>query len=82
MRVRDKGAYFAVSLSAEEVEAWKRRWPASGLPSRSVTFEFEKRNGDLVDITPYKYAHLFDGAAAVALSEDAKEYGVMKLGSQ
>src|SRR5262245_35488043 len=80
MRVYDNGSFYSVSVSRSEVETFKDRWPCSGLPDRGVTFQFDKRNGDLVDITPYRYAHLFDGDAALALCEDAQTYGRKKLG--
>ena len=79
MRVYDNGCFFTVAVSARDVETFKRSWPCSGLPSRAVAFQFDKRNGDLVDITPYRYAHRFDGPAAVALSEDAQAYGRKRL---
>lgn len=77
-RVRDLGAFVAVSMSARDVQDFKSRWPASGLPSRSVTFHFDKRNGDLVDITPAAASRAFDNEAAVALSQDAWEHYAQK----
>lgn len=65
--VLDGGAFVSVTMSAREVAAFKRSWPASGLPDRAITFEFDKSNGDLVDLRPRSV----DGSAAVALSEDA-----------
>jgi hypothetical protein len=81
MRLRDQGAFYSVSVSRAEVEAFKAKWPCSGLPDRAVTFQFDKRSGDLVDIWPNRYARKFDGSAAVALSEDAQEFGRKKLES-
>lgn len=69
---------YAVTLSRREVMEFKTRWPASGLPNVGVTFHFQS-NGDLVDITPYRMAHLFDGPAAVALSQDAQEYARFRM---
>lgn len=66
-RTFDGGAFVSVTMSAREVAAFKRSWPASGLPDRAITFEFQKSNGDLVDLRPFSV----DGPAAVALSEDA-----------
>lgn len=78
MRAKDCGSFYNVSVSRAEVEGFRSRWPCSGLPDRAVTFQFDKRNGDLVDIWPY--AEKWDGDAAVALSHDAQEYGRMRLG--
>ena len=73
MRYRDNGAFYSVSVSQAEVEAFKSNWPCSGLPDRHVTFQFDKRNGDLVDIWPNSDA--WNGDAALALSQDAQVYG-------
>ena len=78
MRVRVVGSFVNVSVSEAEVRLWKTRWPGSGLPSRRITFQFD-RDGSLIDIWPYWYADLFDGAAAVALSQDAQAYGLARL---
>ena len=74
MRVRDLGSNYSVSVSEREVDAFNRKWPCSTLRGR-YTFEFEKRSGDLVDMTGSG-----DGSEHVALSQDAQEYGKRKLG--
>ena len=61
-----------VHVSRREVESFKSAWPCSGLPSQAVQFHFAS-NGDLVDITPYRFANRFDGAAAIALADDARD---------
>ena len=76
MRAFDQGAYYRVTVSANEVADWKRYWPCSGLPSRSLSFTFDKRNGDLVDTNAPESV---DGAALVALSHDAQVYGRKRL---
>ena len=55
-----------ISVSAREVEQFKSKWPCSGIPSKAVSFTFDKRNGDLVDCSSRA-----DGPAMVALSQDA-----------
>ena len=48
------------------------QWPASGLPTEEITFEFDPSNGDLVDIEPSDLEDQgADGAAVLALSNDA-----------
>ena len=79
MRVHDNGAYFTVTVTAVEVRKFKATWPCSGLPGTRIWFQFDKRNGDLVDIGPYHYAHRIDGPAAAALSQDAQRYGAARL---
>lgn len=76
MRAFDNGSLYSVSITAREVYEFKRRWPCSGLPDCCVTFQFNKRSGDLVDITSRRP---FDGPAALALSEDAQAYGRKRL---
>lgn len=51
------------------VNAFNQGWPGSILPSRAITFMFD-RGGDLVDI--YPDSRDFDSPELAALSEDAK----------
>ncbi|MFA6118249.1 MAG: hypothetical protein WC729_29960 [Sphingomonas sp.] len=61
-----------VMVSEEEVRAFASRWPASGMRDKgAVAFTFES-NGDIVDVEPYGWDEGVDGAAAVALSQDAQ----------
>lgn len=76
MRVYDQGSFIRVTMSANEVQDWKRYWPCSGLPSRGVSFTFDRRNWDLVDTNVSQDA---DGPATVALSHDAQKYAQSKL---
>jgi len=70
MIIKDLGSIVRVCISEFEVYNFKRRFPCSGLPDSRVAFEFEKRNGDLVDLWPYD----MDGPGVLALSQDAQEY--------
>lgn len=70
MKVKDLGSAYNVSVSEEEIKEFNRRWPVSELRGlRGVTFQFDKRNGDLIDIW-YKNgsSDRWDGSAGVALS--------------
>jgi len=69
MKIKKLGSATNVQISAREVEEFKAQWPCSGLPSRSITFQFAS-NGDLIDLWP---ANL-DGSAVVALADDAKAF--------
>lgn len=73
MRVVDNGSLFGVFVSAAEVEEWNRRWPCSTLTGR-YWFQFDKRNGDLVDMSGRG-----DGAEHLALSQDAQKFGLERL---
>ena len=74
MRVYDQGSFYRVTVSANEVDRFNRRWPCSTLDG-AQSFTFDKRTGDLVDRTGQG-----DGGEAVAMSEDAQRYGAKRLG--
>jgi len=79
MRVFDNGAFFTVQCTTRDVETFASRWPCFG-PHVPVTFEFDKRNGDLVGVCDN--ADKCDGAGILALSQDAQEYGRKRLGEK
>lgn len=72
---RNSGTY-TVTLSPEAVADWKSNWPGSRLPVRELSFDFDLRNGDLVDMNPSD----MDGEDVLALSNDAAWLGAKKLG--
>ena len=74
MRVQDQGAFVRVMASAQDVEAFNFRWPCSSIPEGRVAFTFDRRNGDLVDLSPSE----IDGPEVVALSQDCQEYARAK----
>jgi hypothetical protein len=80
MQTFDNGSYYSVTVTRREIEAFAARWPCSGMrsPKQAITFQFSKRNGDLVDITGE--AKGYDEGAVAALSQDAQKYGAKKLG--
>jgi hypothetical protein len=71
MRKHDEGCFVRVTVSRREVETFASRWPCFG-PRRAMSFTFDKRNGDLVDVTGEVESH--DGHGIVALSNDAQAY--------
>ena len=75
MRVRDLGSAFNVSVSRWEVQEFGESWPCAELPDKGITFQFDKGNGDLIDVWPND----IDGPAVLALSQDAQEYGSKRL---
>jgi len=77
MRYTDSGSLFTVGVSRREVEAFKSQYPCSGLPNRAISFQFEKRNGDIVDIWPDSSG--FDGSGLLALSQDAQAWGMKRI---
>ena len=82
MKVFDNGSSYAVTVSRREVEQFTTRWPCCSLPQCAITFHFDKRNGDLVDITPNRIVNRVNGPEAAALSEDAQKYGEKRLGNK
>lgn len=80
MQCFDNGCFYTVTVTRNEVDQFARRWPGSGLSAKPVTFQFDKRNGDLVDTNDQVNHPHADGAALVALSHDAQAYGKQRLG--
>ena len=79
MRVFDNGIFYTVTVSSREVEDFADTWPCSGLEFKPVTFQFDKRNGDLVDSNYDRHHPSADGGALFALSQDAQAYGAKRL---
>ncbi len=75
MRYIDNGCFFSVSVSRVEVEEFKDNWPCSTLPERALWFQFDKRNGDLVDMKP----DTMEGEDVAALADDCKAWGMKRL---
>ena len=77
MRAFDQGSLYRVTVSADEVYDFKKTWPCSGLSSsHGISFVFDKRNGDLVEVY---HPGSEDGSALLALSQDAQAYGRKRL---
>jgi hypothetical protein len=76
MRTFDNGCFYTVQCTERDVTEFARRWPCFG-PRVPITFQFDKRNGDLVDVTGTRDAHDYRGV--LALSEDAKTYGAARM---
>jgi hypothetical protein len=74
MRVDNRGAFVRVTASAQDVEAFNHHWPCSSIPEERVSFTFDRRSGDLVDLSP----HEIDGPEVVALSQDCQEHARSK----
>lgn len=76
MRAFDNGCFFTVLCSERDVQAFAAQWPCFGTV-RSYWFQFDKRDGDLVD-TNHEDGETDDGGI-VALSHDAQAYGMKRL---
>jgi hypothetical protein len=79
MRYHDNGSLYSVSVSPSDLRAFAATWPCSGMrnPSRGMWFQFEKSNGDLVDIKGERKS--YDEGAVKALSEDAQKFAAKFL---
>lgn len=81
MKAHDNGCFFSVTISRADVERFKGSWPCSGLPNRPIWAQFDKRNGDLVDMEPSHLEEMgADGGAVCAIIQDGQNYAASKLG--
>lgn len=73
-RISRRGSWVRVTLLRREVQNFKDRWPASGLPDAAIWFEFDS-GGNLVDMGPYRLDRRLRRAegsgALLAMSHDA-----------
>lgn len=78
MKLHDNGCYYTVTLSPDEVQDFADTWPCFGLV-RGLSFEFDKRNGDLLGVEGDEG---MDEGAVLAMSMDAQRYGESQLAMQ
>lgn len=76
MRAYDQGCFVRVTASKREVEEFARRWPCFG-DVRAMSFTFERKSGDLVDLTGDRG---MDGAGVAALADDCLDYAFRTIG--
>ena len=78
MKIKDLGSIVRVTVPAQEVNSFADSWPCSGFAfGDRASFDFERRNGDLValaingkEATPAR----IDETALSALCGDAKRF--------
>jgi hypothetical protein len=86
MKFFDQGSTFRVTASENDVYDFSKTWPCSNLRHGDrVSFTFEKRTGDLVDL---QVTHAFAGPvdrgdceSLAAFADDAKAYGLARINS-
>ena len=83
LRYRDGGTWYTVAFSRDDYDDWRRgraTWSPSGLfpfpcapsmPTKRGFFQFDRRNGALVDMAP---TDDWDGDAIVAFSADVQAW--------
>jgi len=76
MRVFNQGSFYRVTVSEYDVARFAKRWPCFG-PHRPLSFTFDKRAGNLVDMGGDDRD--MDESGVLALSEDAMRYGAKRL---
>lgn len=77
MKVWDNGGIFTVEYNESEVIVWARTWPGFGVVSGKVWFQFDRKTGGLVDLSPNTDS--LDPSGVLALSQDACRGGLAKL---
>ena len=72
IRTYNNGSFYTVSFGEQEIRDFRSRWPGSGMSNlRSVSAQFDRDGGDLVDIACNgRSCERYDGPALVALTED------------
>lgn len=78
MKTQDDGCFLSVTVSSSEVMFFRQSWPCSDLPSRPIWFQFDRKNGELVDMRPNCF--FSDPDAVAALCQDAKQFAVETAG--
>lgn len=78
MKAHDNGCFYSVTISTADVYAFRQQWPCSNLPDRSIWAQFDRRNGDLVDLKPS--LENADGGAVLAIIADGQAYAKKRLG--
>lgn len=77
MTTHDNGCFFSVTISKADIKSFREKWPCSGLLyHKPIWAQFDKRNGDLVDLKSNGSA---DNDALSALLQDAQNYAATKL---
>lgn len=87
MEARLNGTVYTVLVTNAEVSDFAATWPGNHFDrDAEYVFEFDVRNGDLVDINAVRDSQVVpttedeDGPEFVAMSEDAGKFGAEALG--
>ena len=77
MKAELNGTSYSVALDESDVLQWAERWPCYG-ERRPLAFEYDARNGDLIDVQGDNSDN--DELGIVALANDAGLAGALALG--
>ena len=72
MKIKNLGSIDEVSFSAEEITLFNS-FPCSDIPKRDCFFQFEKKTGDLVDMSAH-LSEVENNSAISALCDEAKSF--------
>lgn len=73
MTLKNLGSLVSVRVGRHEVNAFALTWPCCNLPDRSITFHFDTKTGDLVELFGVVAPSLCCGELE-ALAESAKQF--------
>ena len=81
MKFKALGSAVSVKVFRQEVEDFSERWPCCNLPDRSITFHFDLKSGDLLEVFGVSVPSMCCGELE-ALCEDAKKFAVEEIKKQ
>ena len=73
MKIKNLGSIDEVSFSAKEIALFNSSFPCSDIPEGECFFQFEKKTGDLVDISEHLRG-VENNSAISALCDEAKSF--------
>ena len=77
MQAHESGAHFCVTIDACDIADFAERWRNWDIPRAPVTITFDKRTGDLVDISSNAWRDSCEDETAFA--EDALAFAIKAL---
>ena len=78
MKIKNLGSIDEVNLKAREIALFNSSFPCSDIPERDCFFQFERRTGDLVDMSEH-LSGVENNSAISALCEEAKSFAFEKV---
>lgn len=74
MTIQNRGSIYEVSIKACEVALFNCSFPCSDIPEMDGFFQFERRTGDLVDMSAHYLSGVENSSAISALCEEARAH--------
>ena len=73
MKIKNLGSIDEVNLKAREIALFNSSFPCSDIPEKDCFFQFEKKTGDLVDMSEHLNG-VENNSAISALCDDVKSF--------